>query len=243
MTKITGCSKSDEARRNLLNYALQGNWDEAMKITPGGDTALHIAVWDCKESWVVAKMVKLVRDHPQQYEGVLKSKDEQGNTPLHLAATIGNVSMCKCITREPNDLVSIGNKDGENPIFLAARHGKIEAFLCLLCKASESDPDSYIYRRNKKGEIILHCAIAGGHFKLAFLIIQRYKDLCNTLCECLARLAIPNKIPKCPLTRLSNSSSDHLTLKTKTLLRGQVCSEDEGEKLKVKVLVKWSEKD
>ena len=176
MTKITGCSKSDEARRNLLNYALQGKWDEAMKvyqqhpwlhqvkITPGGDTALHIAVWDCKESWVVAKMVKLVRDHPQQYEGVLKSKDEQGNTPLHLAATIGNVSMCKCITREPNDLVSIGNKDGENPIFLAARHGKIEAFLCLLCKASESDPDSYIYRRNKKGEIILHCAIAGGHF-------------------------------------------------------------------------------
>ena len=39
-------------------------------------------------------------------------------------------------------------------------------------------------------------------------------------CECLARLAISNKIPKCPLTRLSNSSSDHLNLKTKTLLRG-----------------------
>ena len=32
-------------------------------------------------------------------------------------------------------------------------------------------------------------------------------------CECLARLAIPDKIPKCPLTRLSNSSSDYLTLK------------------------------
>ena len=40
-------------------------------------------------------------------------------------------------------------------------------------------------------------------------------------CECLARLAIPDKIPKCPLTRLSNSSSDYLTLKTKTLLRGR----------------------
>ncbi|KAL6334591.1 hypothetical protein AAG906_019095 [Vitis piasezkii] len=68
-------------------------------------------------------------------------------------------------------------------------------------------------------------------------------------CECLARLAIPDKIPKCPLTQLSNSSSDYLTLKTKTLLRGrawsgfQVCFEDEGEKLKVKVLVKWSRKD
>ncbi|RVW15008.1 hypothetical protein CK203_090453 [Vitis vinifera] len=34
-------------------------------------------------------------------------------------------------------------------------------------------------------------------------------------------LAIPDKIPKCPLTRLSYSYSDYLTLKTKTLLRGQ----------------------
>ncbi|RVW68348.1 hypothetical protein CK203_064542 [Vitis vinifera] len=40
-------------------------------------------------------------------------------------------------------------------------------------------------------------------------------------CECLARLAIPDKIPKCPLTQLSYSYSDYLTLKTKTLLRGR----------------------
>ena len=29
-------------------------------------------------------------------------------------------------------------------------------------------------------------------------------------CECLARLAIPNKIPKCLLTRFSNSFLDYL---------------------------------
>nr|CAN69096.1 hypothetical protein VITISV_025437 [Vitis vinifera] len=40
-------------------------------------------------------------------------------------------------------------------------------------------------------------------------------------CECLARLAIPDKIPKCPLTQLFYSYSDYLTLKTKTLLRGR----------------------
>ena len=39
--------------------------------------------------------------------------------------------------------------------------------------------------------------------------------------ECLARLAIPHKILKCPLTQLSNSYLNYLTLKTKTLLRGQ----------------------
>nr|CAN74842.1 hypothetical protein VITISV_012791 [Vitis vinifera] len=40
-------------------------------------------------------------------------------------------------------------------------------------------------------------------------------------CECLARLAIPDKIPKCPLTRFTNPSLDYSTLKTKTLLRGR----------------------
>ena len=40
-------------------------------------------------------------------------------------------------------------------------------------------------------------------------------------CECLARLASSDKIPKYPLTQFSNSSSDYLTLKIKTLLRGQ----------------------
>ncbi|RVW95215.1 Malonyl-coenzyme A:anthocyanin 3-O-glucoside-6''-O-malonyltransferase [Vitis vinifera] len=44
----------------------------------------------------------------------------------------------------------------------------------------------------------------------------------HSICECLARLVIPNKIPKCPLTRLPNSSSDYLTLKTKILLRDRV---------------------
>ena len=48
-------------------------------------------------------------------------------------------------------------------------------------------------------------------------------------CECLARLAILDKILKCPLTRLSNSYSDYLTLKTKTLLRGSVCGRVCGE--------------
>ena len=38
-------------------------------------------------------------------------------------------------------------------------------------------------------------------------------------CEFLARLAIPDKIPKCPLTQLSYSYSYYLTLKTKILLR------------------------
>ena len=55
---------------------------------------------------------------------------------------------------------------------------------------------------------------------------KQTKQLCCLFaeCECLAGLAIPDKIPKCPQTRLSNSSSNYLTLKIKTLLRGMQSS-------------------
>ena len=118
-------------------------------------------------------MVELVSSR-EEYD-VLKSKNEQGNTPLHLAASMSNVSMCKCIARKGEDLLQrignkdgkeneihllhIRNKDGETPLFLAVRHGQTEAFLCLQGEAPES-----ARLRNNKGETILHCALAGGNF-------------------------------------------------------------------------------
>ena len=189
-----GSTENDEARRNLFNYALQGKWDEVMKLyeqhpwlhlektTRSGDTALHMAVRYHQEK-VVQKMVKLVRT-PEQYEGVLKSQNVQRNTPLHLAASIGNVSMCECFTRKCQNLLDICNEDGETPLFLAARHGKIGAFFFVLREPRESDLATYIHRRNNKGETILHLAIAGGHFGKHFrppIIVLHMHTLCKLI--------------------------------------------------------------
>ncbi|XP_034704096.1 uncharacterized protein LOC117928299 [Vitis riparia] len=74
------------------------------------------------------------------------------------------------------------NKELETPLFVAARHGKIGAFFCLL-DMSGSRAQFYGKLRNKNGETILHCAIAGGHSKLAYLIAQQYEDLVNTISD------------------------------------------------------------
>ena len=55
-----------------------------------------------------------------------------------------------------------------------------------------------------------------GKLKIKHICIQeewetRRQLQVKTVCEGLARLSIPNKIPKCPLTQFSNSSSYHLT--------------------------------
>ncbi|KAK1559230.1 hypothetical protein Q3G72_012179 [Acer saccharum] len=64
---------------------------------------------------------------------------------------------------------------------MAASHGHKHAFLCLhsLCKLGEG----YAYSRRNDGETILHCAISGDYFDLAFQIIHRYEKLVNSVNE------------------------------------------------------------
>ena len=175
MTELGGSTLNEIVRKTLFHYAMQGKWADAKKlnqeypwlwlekITVHGDTALHLAVKDRKDR-VVEEMVELVS------LDVLKSQNEEGNTPLHLSASIGNDSMCNCFLRKYKDMLSVLNKEGENPLFLAARSGQKKAFLCL---APESESDLL---RNKKGETILHSAMAGGHFGKHFhLLTHTYR--------------------------------------------------------------------
>ncbi|KAL6327767.1 hypothetical protein AAG906_025516 [Vitis piasezkii] len=138
---------SESDRRYLFEKSMEGDWEAVVtiyedqpwagreKITKG-NTALHIAVLDRQES-IVQKLVQVI-------------------------AAIGNVSMCLHIACGHPYLVGVCNKELETPLFVAARHGKIGAFFCLL-DMSGSRAQFYGMLRNKNGETILHCAIAGGH--------------------------------------------------------------------------------
>ncbi|PQM40041.1 hypothetical protein Pyn_33115 [Prunus yedoensis var. nudiflora] len=121
--------------------------------------------------------------HRQKSPGRLERQNERGNTPLHLAASMGNVRMCECIAKRHPLLVGAPpNDDNETPLFLAALHGKKDAFLCLhniYINRLEDKQKRYNYCRRKDGDTILHCAISGDYFDLAFQIINLYEDLAN----------------------------------------------------------------
>ena len=97
------------------------------------------------------------KDHPLWLE------NERGNTPLHLAASIGNVRMCNCITQKHKDPIGARNNVSKTPLFSGALHGKKEAFFSLHNILQENGK-CYQYCVNKIGETILHCAIAGEYF-------------------------------------------------------------------------------
>lgn len=129
-------------------YEEQGP-DEAqrLKLTHKGDTALHLAVIDNQED-IVVRVVKLITRMSHNKEQLLSITNERQNSPLHLAAVMGSVTMCQAIASAHPKLVDMRNKVDETPMFLAAAYGHTNAFYCL-----------YYFRRHDLNQIDTNCRI------------------------------------------------------------------------------------
>ncbi|XP_021805458.1 uncharacterized protein LOC110749617 [Prunus avium] len=174
----------------LFLNAMKGEWEEVkeayrsqssevqkMKITRAGDTALHIAA-SYGLTKIVLQLLEIIGDCASK-SNILKIENDKGNTPLHLAATIGDVEMCHAMTTIDPDLVSSRNHENETPLFLAALHGKEKAFFCL---HSHCEQNCHSFR-TKNGDTILHAAISGEYLSLAFQIILWHPHLVNYMNE------------------------------------------------------------
>ncbi|PON92521.1 Transmembrane protein [Trema orientale] len=168
---------------NLFVYAMKGQWDEVLriykkspeaqktKITKSEDTALHVAV-SVGQTDTAVELVAVSQ------EGILEMKNARGNSALHIAAALGNLLVCKSMVSRNLNLITIRNDKGETPLFLAALHGKRDAFIYL----HSLSKDEYLVRRND-GDTVLHAAITGEYFKLALNIIHCHPSLADAINE------------------------------------------------------------
>ncbi|KAK3187865.1 hypothetical protein Dsin_027426 [Dipteronia sinensis] len=159
-----------EKVNDLFERAMRREWDEFMeayetnpgiretRITKSGDTALHIAV----SYGEIDVVLRLVKSLGKNATNVLEIKNDKGNTVLHLAATLGNVDICHCIASKHPGLIAFRNEEDETPLFLAAHHGKKDAFLCLDHFCLEKDTSC----RKENKDTILHAAISGECFSM-----------------------------------------------------------------------------
>ncbi|KAJ1414171.1 PGG domain [Sesbania bispinosa] len=188
----------ENTNESLFKMSMKGKWGEVVneykenkkahkaRITRSGDTALHVAVSDGQES-VVEQLVKLICNSDSEEDErkeALRIQNERRNTALHYAASMGSVQMCRLIASAEPSLLTIRNVDGETPLFLAALHGNKEAFLSLhYIWLTINHPNYYANCGRNDGDTILHVAIAGDYFDLAFQIIQLYGELVNRFNE------------------------------------------------------------
>ncbi|WVY93992.1 hypothetical protein V8G54_033080 [Vigna mungo] len=188
---------TQKTSKHLFKLCMKGEWEEVVrtfekdkkahtaKITKTGDTALHVAVTDDQYD-IVEKLVKLICSETEEgkRKEALGIQNKRKNTALHFAASMGSVEMCEYIASAEASLLSMRNVDGETPLFLAALHGRKEVFLFLHYFSNNNHPeplDYYSNCRRTDGDTILHAAIAGDYFELAFQIIHLYGDLVNSV--------------------------------------------------------------
>ncbi|KAL9321057.1 hypothetical protein ACSQ67_012896 [Phaseolus vulgaris] len=189
--------ETEKESKRLFQFCMKGEWGEVVRtyqedktahtarITRTGDTALHVAVTDSQYD-VVRELVELIcsKEEEGKRKEALRIQNQRKNTALHFAASMGSVQMCEYIASAEASLLCMRNVDGETPLFLAALHGRKEAFLFLHYLSNNNHPQPLNYYSNCRrtdGDTILHSAIAGDYFDLAFQIIHLYGDLVNSV--------------------------------------------------------------
>eukprot|EP00261_Vitis_vinifera_P032410 XP_019073653.1 PREDICTED: nuclear factor NF-kappa-B p105 subunit-like [Vitis vinifera] len=190
MASTSDADASDlESIRRKLMKSLASSWEEVVQIYeqdprahkieigPSRNTALHIAVSSGREG-IVERLVKSIAKNGNPVD-VLSIRNRDGNNPLHLGASLGSISMCRCITDECKELLGYRNRERDTPLLRAARYGKKDVFLWLydMCEGNAAAG----YCKNDDGKNVLHLAIEGGHMDLAFQIICKQEDLMDSV--------------------------------------------------------------
>ena len=172
MASTSDADASDlESIRRKLMKSLASSWEEVVQIYeqdprahkieigPSRNTALHIAVSSGREG-IVERLVKSIAKNGNPVD-VLSIRNRDGNNPLHLGASLGSISMCRCITDECKELLGRRNGESDTPLLRAARYGKKDVFLWLYDVCEGNAPHDFCQNRDRNN--VLHLAIDGGY--------------------------------------------------------------------------------
>ncbi|KAF5462647.1 hypothetical protein F2P56_018635, partial [Juglans regia] len=128
-------TEMEAIKKDLLRKSTKGDWKgvidiykkhpeaHAAKLTINEDTALHIVVSSDREE-IVKQLMNLISTHHAEGQAIPEFKNKRGNTPLHVAASMGSVTLCKSLVNATGQLglsfMEARNCKKETPLFLAA---------------------------------------------------------------------------------------------------------------------------
>ncbi|KAL2322613.1 hypothetical protein Fmac_026992 [Flemingia macrophylla] len=193
-TTIEGVEVDTDQFSVFRGCVLEGRWDyvipayknnsdfHKIKINESRGTALHVAVNDGMVG-LVDILVGVILEHEGREvlrdDSALRSTNERGDTPLHLAASRGFIRMCMSIigeSGERKDLIKDLNNKGESPLFRTVLTGQTKTFVYLY----HASVGLNVPFTNNDGDTILHAAIWGEFLDLALMITHCYSELVST---------------------------------------------------------------
>ena len=161
--------EKDRHRRTPIDYAaIFGNLEvcrfllQNLDDFPMGDLKIPLQV---APHYGHTEVFKLFFEHAQNNNLPLNPNNDSGDeTPLHTAASNGNLEICKLL------IESIENKSprcshGHTPLHHAAENGKIEVFKLIFDNVQEKEPT------DNEGRTPLHTAAKHGHLEVCKFLI------------------------------------------------------------------------
>ncbi|KAL6327291.1 hypothetical protein AAG906_018591 [Vitis piasezkii] len=169
--------------QGLIKALNRGRWNDiesffnknpgtvSAKISPKGETALHIAV-GAGHVKVVEELVKKLS--PEEIYHNIST-----HTPLSLAAMNGFKEIAQCMIEKNTELTSILDKDGRLPVVLACNRGRKEVTRLLYnyTPPKELGPKK---GEGKNGAMLLGYCIATKFLDIALHILEKHPSLAVT---------------------------------------------------------------
>ncbi|KAE8653646.1 hypothetical protein Csa_007664 [Cucumis sativus] len=147
-------------------------------VTSQNDTALHLAAYSGGEEptrTLLLLATKLEREEDIEKEETEEVfwKNNEGNTPLHEAATIGNLAAVKLLVEYKKKDMLVKNIYGETPLYRAAKHGQFHIVEYLLDNCEDSytrSPSNWTAGHDDAP--IIHAAIQSENFEVVWKLID-----------------------------------------------------------------------
>ena len=146
-----------------------------LQVTIGKNTVLHVALQ--------FKKIDAAKNIVNLCPRLVYETNSKGNTPLHVAATIGDISTVKLLidqakkqdveTGGRQQLLSMVNQDGDTALHVAVRYGNFEVVRELI---NENDPAELAMQVNKAGESALFLAVDSQDYDIASHILRNAPD-------------------------------------------------------------------
>mmetsp|Transcript_5611 Transcript_5611/g.8221 ORF Transcript_5611/g.8221 Transcript_5611/m.8221 type:complete len:617 (+) Transcript_5611:436-2286(+) len=114
-------------------------------------------------------IVKQVLFHQPNLASTKSAEDK--SLPLHIASTMGDVKIARCLLNVYPAAVLIANKKGKLPIHYAAREGRLEVVNMLL----EHNP-TCARITSKKNKLPLHFSACDGHRMVSLTLLRAYPE-------------------------------------------------------------------
>ncbi|KAJ9552467.1 hypothetical protein OSB04_016512 [Centaurea solstitialis] len=186
-------------KRELRNATWDLNWRKIKEILEkdknalkeplfGEDPLLHVAV-QLGQANLVEKLLLFIQK--DDVKDILEQHDRDGNTALHVALSVGNEHAIKLLVEKHKDLLTIPDKDGQDPLIKAFNNMQYDTFIYLFKAAVDSKKaKELVFTQNKEtGASLLVNAITAKQYSTALELIDRFPEFAVQNNEVLMAIA------------------------------------------------------